>query len=460
MNPTWSLLLSNWDLRIEILLPLFLGAAFYIRGWRRLRARGSRRLAAGWRLASFLAGQVVVAISLLSAIDALSALLFFMHMVQHLLLIMVAAPLIVLGNPFPFVIWGLPGGKQIGQALFRPNAPFRQLLQKISGPGIVWLAFVAVLWGWHDPGAYGLALRSDLVHDLEHLSFYLTALLFWWHVFQVGPRIHKPLSPAARIAYTISIVPANMVAGIAISFAASPLYEFYTSVPRVWGLDVLQDQQLGGTIMWIPGSMMYLLVAIILIGRLVQDEDSDQPRPTPTTVVIPLLLLALLAANPAVLPAEAHGGGVPQLAAEPVGPYQLYVWSKPDPARVGAVHFTVGVFEGVAATGAADVPVLDATIDVQLAELDAAAAEPVMLAQSVTEASALYYYELDFDIPAAGTWQAAVTVDGPEGGGRASFDLQVLPPGVNWTLIGGAAVGLIVIGWFVFGSRSAAPKSG
>ena len=460
MNPTWRLLLSTWDLRIEILLVLFLWVAFFTSVAGDVCGHRGSRLATGWRLASFLAGQVVAVISLLSAIDALSALLFFMHMIQHLLLIMIAAPLIVLGNPFPFVIWGLPGGKQIGPALFRADAPFRKLLEKVTGPGIVWLAFVTVLWGWHDPGAYDLALRSDLVHDLEHLSFYVTALLFWWHVFQVGPHIHKPLSPAARIAYTISIVPANMVAGIAISFASSPLYEFYTSVPRVWGLDVLQDQQLGGTIMWIPGSMMYLLVAIILIGRLVQNQDSDRPRPNPTSVVIPLLLLALLASNPAVLPAEAHGGGVPQLTAEPVGPYRLYVWSKPDPARVGELHFTVGVFEGVDATGAADVPVLDAVVDLQLTELAPAGVEPVVLLGSAAEAGALYYYELDFAVPTAGEWQAAVSVDGPEGGGSASFDLQVLPPGINWTLVGGVLVGLIVIGWFVFSSRSTAPKTG
>ena len=255
-----------------------------------------------------MSGLVVVALALMSAIDGFSALLFFMHMIQHLLLIMVAAPLIMLGNPFPFIIWGMPRGRQIGQALFRPQAPFRRLVSRLTSPGIVWMIFVAVLLGWHDPGAYGAALRSDLVHDLEHLSDYLAALLFWWHILQAGPRIHRPLSPGARIAYTLSIVPANMATGIVISFASSPIYEFYTTVPRVWGMSALQDQQLGGTIMWIPGSMMYMLAGIILIGRLLQGSEPPRPRNHLVTV---LSILAIITVLGTTLPAEAHGGGAP-----------------------------------------------------------------------------------------------------------------------------------------------------
>jgi len=273
MNPTLRAFLTSWDLRLEIILPLLLGLFFYWRGWQTLRRRGSRRLASGWRLTSLLVGMVVVAVSLMSAIDSFSADLFFMHMIQHLLLIMVAAPLINLANPFPFIIWGLPRGREIALALFAPRATFRRLLGQSTGPGIVWMFFVACLWGWHDPNAYDAALKSDLVHDLEHLSFYISALLLWWHIVQSGPRVHKALPPAGRIAYTLSIVPANLVAGVAISFASEPIYWHYTTVPRVWGISALQDQQLGGTIMWIPGSMMYLLAAIILISQQVREGE-------------------------------------------------------------------------------------------------------------------------------------------------------------------------------------------
>jgi putative membrane protein len=273
MNPTLRAFLISWDLRFEILLPLLVAGALYARGWRRLRRRGSQRLATRWRLAAFLGGLFTIVLSLLSAIDSFSADLFLMHMIQHLLLIMIAAPLIMVANPFPFLLWGLPRGRELGLALFAPGARFAQLLRKATGPGITWLLFVACIWGWHDPGAYDAALKSDLVHDIEHLSFYLTALLFWWHVTQSGPRVHRSLSPGARIAYTLSVVPANMIAGVAISFAGEPLYEHYLTVPRLWGLTALQDQQLGGTIMWIPGSMMYLLATIALIAAWMQQEE-------------------------------------------------------------------------------------------------------------------------------------------------------------------------------------------
>jgi putative membrane protein len=252
MNPTLRAFLISWDLRFEILLPLLVAGALYARGWRRLRRRGSQRLATRWRLAAFLGGLFTIVLSLLSAIDSFSA---------------------DLANPFPFLLWGLPRGRELGLALFAPGARFAQLLRKATGPGITWLLFVACIWGWHDPGAYDAALKSDLVHDIEHLSFYLTALLFWWHVTQSGPRVHRSLSPGARIAYTLSVVPANMIAGVAISFAGEPLYEHYLTVPRLWGLTALQDQQLGGTIMWIPGSMMYLLATIALIAAWMQQEE-------------------------------------------------------------------------------------------------------------------------------------------------------------------------------------------
>jgi putative membrane protein len=275
MNPTLRAFLISWDLRLEILLPLLAAGAFYGRGWHRLRQRGSKRLATRWRLVAFVGGLLTIVVSLLSAIDSFSADLFLMHMIQHLLLIMVAAPLIMVANPFPILLWGVPRGRELGLALFGRGARFAEGLRKATGPGITWLVFVACLWGWHDPGAYDAALKSDLVHDVEHLSFYVTALLFWWHVTQSGPRVHGSLSPGARIAYTLSVVPANMIAGIAISFSSEPLYEHYLTVPRVWGLTALEDQQLGGTIMWIPGSMMYLLAAIVLIGAWMRQQEQQ-----------------------------------------------------------------------------------------------------------------------------------------------------------------------------------------
>jgi cytochrome c oxidase assembly factor CtaG len=133
--------------------------------------------------------------------------------------------------------------------------------------------------GWHDPNAYNAALRYDWVHDLEHLTFFGTALLFWWHVTQMAPRIHGRFSRGARIAYLFVTVPVNMLTGVAIAFSSEPIYTYYTAVPRLWGTTVMQDQMLGGIIMWIPGSMMYIIAALILIAGLVRAEERKQPMP-------------------------------------------------------------------------------------------------------------------------------------------------------------------------------------
>jgi len=221
-----------------------------------------------------------MAIALLSPIDVLGGQLLTMHMVQHLLLVMIIPPLILLANPLPFLLWGSPHKVRTGIShLLSPKAKFRYYLRKATGPGVVWLMFVIVYWGWHDPNAYNLALQSALVHDLEHLTFFLVSMLFWWHVIGAGPRIHRPLSPAGRFAYVLTAIPPNMLAGLAIVFATGPIYSYYEAMPRIWGLSVMEDQQIGGVIMWIPGSMMYIIAALILASRWLQKEERKPPLP-------------------------------------------------------------------------------------------------------------------------------------------------------------------------------------
>jgi len=297
MDPLLKALLLSWDWRLEVILVLVLAGTIYSRGWLRVRSprrgRGPRRgqapqgqpgpgrnrLAVGWRLVAYLAGLVLLGLALMSPIDVLGGQLFFMHMIQHLLLVMIVPPLLLIANPLPFFMWGLPARarRQVGRWL-NSGSPFRRGLRSLTAPGMVWMLFVAFLLGWHDPAAYNAALRSDLVHDLEHLTFFGSAMLFWWPIVGAGPRL-RALSRGVRIAYLLATVPVNMAAGVAISFANQPIYTYYTTVPRPWGMTVMQDQMLGGVIMWIPGSMMYLFAALILISRLIQVESDKQPLP-------------------------------------------------------------------------------------------------------------------------------------------------------------------------------------
>ncbi len=274
MSPTTQAFLLSWDLRGEvILLLLLLGAAQYV-GWKRLRRRSQGRFANLWRLFSYQGGLLVLGLALMSPIDVLGGQLFFMHMIQHLLLVMVAPPLLLLANPFPTFIWALPRDlrPQVSR-LFQGKSQVRRLLAQVTAPGIVWMVYLFFLLGWHDANAYNWSLRNEWVHDLEHLTFFGSAMLFWWHVIGAGPRIHRRFPIGLRIAYVLSAVPPTMLTGVAIAFATTPIYTYYTTVPRFWGIDVMYDQMLGGIIMWVPGSMMYILAALIMLARVFTAEE-------------------------------------------------------------------------------------------------------------------------------------------------------------------------------------------
>lgn len=282
MDPVTKALLLSWDLRFEILLPLTILGALQFIGWRRLRRRGAQRFANGWRLAAYTGGLLLLIVALMSPIDVLSGQLFFLHMIQHLLLVMVVPPLLWLAGPFATGLWALPRSLRLAVGgWFQRESPFRRGLRAVTRPGLSWLLFVGVLFGWHDPGLYGAAQGNGWIHDLEHITFFGTAMIFWWRVIGAGPHIHGKNNPLARIGYVLAVVPPNMFLGVAISLSESPIYTYYLSVPRLYGISVMDDQTLAGLIMWIPGSMMYILVALILAGRLFGNSDRPKGRSRP-----------------------------------------------------------------------------------------------------------------------------------------------------------------------------------
>ena len=296
MDPVLKAVLLSWDWRLDVILILALAGILYSRGWYRLRKRsrhaGKRyqqstrtqwRLANGWRLLSYYLGLFFAALALLSPIDALSQQLFMFHMIQHLLLIMFAPPLLLLANPMPFILWGLPDswryhvGRGLSYALHR-DSMVRNTIRTVTATGIVWLIWVISLIGWHDPGMYNAALRSEFIHNVEHLMFFVASMLFWWHVTGAGPRIHKQLAYGGRIGLLVGAIPPNMLLGVVLAFATTAVYSYYTAVPRLWGIDVVTDQRLGGLIMWIPGSMMYIIAILILVFRLFGKEKEKAIR--------------------------------------------------------------------------------------------------------------------------------------------------------------------------------------
>ncbi len=283
MDPVTRAILSSWDLRPEVILVLSTLMLLYGAGWVRLRRKGGR-LATYGRLVAYFSGLFLIGIALMSPVETLAGQLFFMHMIQHLLLIMLVPPLLMLANPFPFAIWGLPAGpRRVAggwlSRLMHRDSSFRRALRQVSGPGTIWLLYVILLVAWHDPNAYNAALRIDWVHDLEHFSFLLPALASWWLITGAAPHIQKPLAGGVRIAYVIAAIPPAMLLGIALAFSTQPAYTYYLTVPRPWGLSVLQDQMLGGVLMWVPGSMMYIIAVLILTARWLDREEKKPPLP-------------------------------------------------------------------------------------------------------------------------------------------------------------------------------------
>jgi putative membrane protein len=295
MDPVNRAVLQSWNWRLEVIIPLLLLGYVYLAGWRRLRQRTAASRSTGrslhrapltavWRPIGYLLGLLCIALALISPIDSLGQQLFFMHMIQHLLLIMIAPPLLLIANPMPVLLWGLPtkwrlsAGHAIGHLLHR-DSQFRHVLRTATAPGIVWLVWVIALFSWHDPSMYNAALRYDFIHDLEHLSFFIASMLFWWHVTGAGPRVHRQFGYIGAIAFCLAAVPPNMALGVWLAFNENVIYSYYEAVPRLWVTDPLTDQRIGGIIMWIPGSMMFLLAALFLTSRFLGGEEGKPPLP-------------------------------------------------------------------------------------------------------------------------------------------------------------------------------------
>ncbi len=228
---------------------------------------------------SFAAGLVTVVLALDSPLDGWADQLFWAHMFQHVLLLTVAPPLILLGRPWPRMWLGLSLqsrttiGRTLAQA--RWTAPLRALAR----PWPAWLLFNVTILAWHIPGAYGATLRSNAVHQLEHAMFFFSGLLFWARVIDPGP-LRPHLIWPARIAYVVGAMVVGWGLAIALVLAPNPLYAHYAAlVHRPGGISALTDQQMAGGVMWVPGSLAYGIAMIIGVYRWLEPARSSQSHP-------------------------------------------------------------------------------------------------------------------------------------------------------------------------------------
>lgn len=251
-----------------------MGGALYALGWWRLRRpSGERQVLPAWRAWCFAVGLVTLWVALLSPIDEFTELLFSAHMVQHLLLVEVAAPLLLLGAPLLPMLWALPRDLRVVLgSLFGPDVRTRQIFDLLTHPLVAESLYVAALSVWHLPVFYDEAQGRTAVHDMEHMVFLGTALLFWWPIIHPAGGKRR-LSYAAAIPYLLPPMLVGSLIGALLTFAQHPLYSTYQQVPRMWGITVVQDQQLAGLIMWVPGGMAYLIPILLLVALHVRQED-------------------------------------------------------------------------------------------------------------------------------------------------------------------------------------------
>jgi cytochrome c oxidase assembly factor CtaG/ferredoxin len=299
VSPTLDAFLRSWPFEPWLLSALVISAAVYLRGWLVLRRRAPQRWHGG-HLAAFLGGLAAIDLALASPIEPFAALLLQVHMVQHLLLMMVAPPLLWLGAPLFPLLRGLPRPVRVywaGPLLASP--PLRRLFGRLTQPLPALLLFIAATWLWHFPPVYDLALRSAGWHYLQHLCFLGTALLFWYPV--VRPYPARPRwSSWLLLPYLILADVANTVVAAVLTFSDRVLYPYYAEVPRLAGLSPLDDQSAAGVLMWVPGSVVFLLPLVGIGLRLLSGPEEDketrrqgdkETRPKPSSARIPLPLI-------------------------------------------------------------------------------------------------------------------------------------------------------------------------
>jgi cytochrome c oxidase assembly factor CtaG len=265
-------ILESWSAPIGVNLTLCLAGLVYAKGWLRLH-RVSPTLISTWRLAAFLAGIVSLWIAIGSPLEAFDDVSLSIHMVQHLLLMAVAPPLILLGAPALPLLRGLPRmiGGAVGQFLCWP--PAQRLGRVLIDPAVCWLAATVALIAWHIPAAFELALRSDSWHEIEHACFFATSLMFWWPVIQPFPSVARWPGWSIPLYLFLGTLPGGAL-GAFLTFCDRVLYPSYGSAPMIFHVSPLEDQVFAGALMWVFGAFVYTVPAVILTVRFLSGNTA------------------------------------------------------------------------------------------------------------------------------------------------------------------------------------------
>lgn len=267
--PTVATFLLDWSFDPTIQAPLLLAAALWLVAVGRVNAAHPANPVPRRRTVAFLAGLAAIEVALQSGIDAYDTTLFSVHMVQHILLTFAAAPLIALAAPITLLL-------RVARSDLRRRIVLRVLhslpVRTLTFPVVSWLLFAGAMWGTHFSPVFNESLENPLIHDLEHVLYLVTGLLFWWPVAGQDPSPWRMAHPV-RALYAFLQMPQNTFLALAIFSAGTPLYAHYATLVRDWGPSPLADQQAAGAIMWVVGDVTFISAIVLLIAAWMRSED-------------------------------------------------------------------------------------------------------------------------------------------------------------------------------------------
>ena len=272
MSPLAQSILNEWSPPIFINAAIFLAAFFYLRGWLSLR-RSSPGLISAGRLAAFLAGIFSLWIAIGSPLSAFDEASLTVHMVQHIFLMLVVPPLVLLGSPSLLLLHGIPQWflrTTLGPFLRWP--PVQSIGKFLTHPLVCWILASVALLAWHVPSAFELALRSDSWHEVEHFCFLSTSILFWWPVVQPFPSEARWPGWTVPLYLFLGTFPGGAL-GAFLAFCDRILYPSYSGVPSLFGLTPLEDQIFAGSLMWVFGLFALLVPAVFITFHLLSPLD-------------------------------------------------------------------------------------------------------------------------------------------------------------------------------------------
>jgi putative membrane protein len=261
-------LASAWEFDPGVVIPLAISGLLYARGSNVQRVTARRQKAYFW------CGWALLAVALVSPLHPLGEVLFSAHMIQHELLMLAAAPLLVLSRPLTTFLFALPfeWRRSVGQLAKAKYV--RGPWSFLTDPLTAWVVHAAAIWIWHAPFMFELTLKSELAHTAQHLSFFLSALLFWWALFYAHGR--KAYGPGVLYVFTTAVH--TSILGALLTFAPRLWYPAYSTTTEAWGLTPLDDQQIGGLIMWVPAAVVYLAAGLWLFAAWLRESDAMLER--------------------------------------------------------------------------------------------------------------------------------------------------------------------------------------